>query len=259
MGSRFAAMEIARRFCGFTLLQMKSDNTLTAGDLIEAARRTQVSLDELAQSLLTDPGSQLFKIVCGSKITPPAAVRLLENTLNPKLKSMPSALNATLIGGVVEPATDLTSYRVELLRIGDGVAEHIDGNGKITALLATEPDVMKISESLGPGPRSRVLFERPPDEFTSKSVVLRAGEFLVISSDGLVRGHRQLVSEKLAELLGQDVLNAMRPDEADAALQVLQKACLSADELFKRDGTQRLFGDNVSLIIIRPETDGLSV
>jgi serine/threonine protein phosphatase PrpC len=250
MGSRLAATSIVRRFCELVLQHMNKDEMVSASDLIEAARKTQVSLDELTKTLLSEANSYVFDAVRGSGLQRSAAARVLENTLDPRVAAMPAALMATLIGGIVQRNNILGSYQVELLRIGDGTVEHIDGGGNVTSVLETDPDVLAISESLGPGPRSRALFEQP-HHLGTKTVMLGPGESLIISSDGLARGHQQLVSTKVSELLGAKFWETARPEEADAALQVLYKACHAADELFKQNTEEILFSDNVSLIIIR--------
>ena len=127
MGSRLAATSIVRRFCELVLQHMNKHEMVTGDDLIEAARKTQFSLDELTRTLLSETNSYIFEAVRGSGLKPAAATRVLENTLNPKVPAMPAALTATLIGGVAQPNESAGTYKVELLRIGDGTVEHIDG------------------------------------------------------------------------------------------------------------------------------------
>jgi hypothetical protein len=251
LGSRLAATSIVRRFCESVLQQMSKGEALTGGNLIEAARKTQVALEELVKTLLQDVNSYSFGAMLGSELTRKAATRVLENTLDPKIAAMPAALNATLIGGVAQPNRSAGVFQVELLRIGDGSVEHIDAQGKLTSVYDTDPAVMKISEALGPGPQSRALFAQPGSPLTTTTVHLGLGESLIISSDGLARGHEQPISEKLSELLGEQFWKKARPEEADAALQVLHRACGAADELFRQDAKESLFADNVSLIVIR--------
>jgi serine/threonine protein phosphatase PrpC len=247
LGSRFAATSIVQRFCEYVSRQFSKDEEVGGQELIYAARQTQASLEELARALLHEVKSASFESMLGTELTPKASVRVLQNTLNPKVAAMPSALNATLIGGVVQPREN-TVVRVALLRIGDGSVEHIDAHGKVSVVLATDPATMAISEAMGPGPPSRRLFEQT-HSLSATSVLLAPGDSLVISSDGLARGHDRPISTKLEELLGEPWRGECWR-EADAALQILHRACASADEESAR-GIQGLFADNVSLIVIR--------
>jgi serine/threonine protein phosphatase PrpC len=249
LGSRLAATLIVRRFCELVLRQLGKGEHVTGSDLIQAARETQVSLEELTKTLLHDANSRGFEVMLGHELTPKVATRVLENTLNPKVAAMPSALNATLIGGVAQPNGSPGGFQIELLRIGDGSVEHIDAKGDLTSVLDTDSSVMAISESLGPGPQSRALFEQ--GVLSTKTVMLGKGDSLIVSSDGLARGHELPISQKLSELLGEQFWQKARAEEPDAALQILHRACDSADELFRQDAKRNLFADNVSLIVIR--------
>jgi hypothetical protein len=166
------------------------------------------------------------------------------------VEAIPAALTATLIGGIVQFNRDTGIQQIELLRIGDGSVEHVDSVGKVTSILDTDPDELAISEGIGPGPRSRAIFEQP-DQLVAKTVMLGPRESLIVSSDGLARGHKQTVTSKVAELLGEEFWQTARVEEADAALRMLHKACSAADEIFRSDAKQSLFADNVSLIVIR--------
>jgi serine/threonine protein phosphatase PrpC len=254
LGSRLAATSIVRRFCELLLQQINNGEKLTGTDLIQAAQKTQIALEELTRDLLQDPNSPSFETMLGSELTRKVATRVLQNTLEPRVAAMPAALNATLIGGVVQPSGSSGSFQVELLRIGDGTVEHIGAQGQLTSILDTDPEVMKISEAMGPGPQSRALFEENSNPQRTSTVTLGPGESLLISSDGLTRGHAQSISKKLEELLGEAFWKKVQPEEADAALRILHRACSSADDLFLQDTKQSLFADNVSLILIRAES-----
>ncbi len=253
LGSRVAAASIVRRFCKLLLQQMNKAERLTGSDLIHAAQKTQVKLEELARTLLQDVDSHGFEAMLGSELTRKVATRVLQNTLEPRVAAMPAALNATLIGGVAQPNGSPGNFQVDLLRIGDGSVEHINAQGEITSVLDTDPEAMKISEALGPGPQSRALFDQASTPLRITTVTLGPGESLLVSSDGLQRGHTLQISTKLSELLGEEFWKKARAEEADAALRILHRACASADELFSQDATHSLFADNVSLILIRSE------
>lgn len=253
MGSRVAANSVVRRFCEFVIQQMKSNVAVSTSELIEAARRTQDSLDELAASLLERKDGYIFDVVRGDSLQSKTAVRILDATLRPKASSIPAALSATLIAGIAQPIPNEGSYAIDLLRVGDGSVEHISRDGEVCPVFETNPEVIAIAQALGPGPRSHALFDSQAEMIETNSVTLLAGESLVVSSDGLVRGHQQSVSGKVSELMGEEFWNTAQPKQADAALEILHKACSFADELFKKDSQQSLFADNVSLILIRCE------
>ncbi len=253
LGSRLAATSIVRRFCKQLLQQMNKAERLTGSDLIHAAEETQVKLEELARALLQDVDSHGFEAMLGSELTRKVATRVLQNTLEPRVAAMPAALNATLIGGVAQPNGSPGNFEVDLLRIGDGSVEHINAQGEITSVLDTDPETMKISEALGPGPQSRALFDKASTPPRITTVTLGPGEILLVSSDGLQRGHTLPISRKLSELLGEEFWKKARAEDADTALQILHRACSSADERFLQDAKQTLFADNVSLILIRSE------
>jgi Protein phosphatase 2C len=248
LGSRLAATSIVRGFCECVSQQISKEEEVTGSGLIDAARKTQTSLEGLARSLLQDVKSFSFESMLGSELKRTVAIRVLQNTLDPKVAAMPPALNATLIGGVVQAQGDL--LKIVLLRIGDGSVEHIDVHGNVTVIMATDPGTVAISEAMGPGPQSRALFEPPARRLSTACAMLASGESLIISSDGLARGHDQSITRKLQELLGEPFWKKARPDEADAALQILHRACVSADESCLH-GPEGLFADNVSMILIR--------
>jgi Protein phosphatase 2C len=249
MGSRVAANAIVRRFCEFALPQIGSGDP--AGVLVQAARQTQLSLDELAAALLETPNGYVFDAVRGSSLQSKAAIRILNNTLQPRASSIPAALHATLIAGIGQPSPEPGTYDIAVLRIGDGVVEHISSDGVVSAVLRTDPDVVEIAQALGPGPRSRELLETEDENLETCSIRLEPGEALIISSDGLVRGHQQSVTGKLSEILGPAFWKTTRTAGNETALDILRQACRSADELFEKDPQQSLFADNVSLILIR--------
>jgi serine/threonine protein phosphatase PrpC len=251
LGSRLAATWIVRRFCELVLQEMRKGESVTGSDLVRVAQKTQISLEELTKTLLHDVNSYGFEAMVGSELTRKVANRVLENTLEPKVAAMPAALNATLIGGIVQPNGSQGAFQVELLRIGDGTVEHIDAHGKVASVLGTDPNVMAITEALGPGPQSRALFDHSGSALSTTTVMLGPGESLIVSSDGLARGHELPISQKLSELLGEQFWKEARPEEPDAALQILDRACSMADALFGQDARQSLFADNVSLIVIR--------
>jgi hypothetical protein len=248
MGSRVAANSIVRRFCECAIRRISPHGFIGHEELVEAARETQQSLDWLADALLHGPNSYVFDMVRGS-MQEKAAERILENTVNPRSARLPAALSSTLIGGVVQ-AVGLGEYRAEVMRIGDGVIEQISSASEIASIAVTDPTVTKIREAVSPGPGAREILDNPEERVGIYSVMLRTGESLIVSSDGLTRGHTEPVSRKVAELL-------VRPfwmdsvNEPDAALKILRAVCRRADEAAQENPDQLLFPDNVSLIMIR--------
>jgi serine/threonine protein phosphatase PrpC len=250
MGSRVAANAIVRRFCEIALQQIPPGAPVQATDLVEAAKRTQATLDDMAASLLEHPQGYVFDAVRGSELQSRTATLILENTLHPRSSAIPAALTATLIAGIAQSSAEGT-FTIDLLRIGDGVVEHVEAGGQVSAVLETNPEVVAISQALGSGPRSRALFDNAGRSLETRTVTLQPGESLLISSDGLVRGHQQTVTAKLSELTGAAFWQTAQPTQPDAALAILHQACRAADELSETDPEQVLFADNVSLILIR--------
>jgi len=250
MGSRVAAHAIVRRFCEFALQGIRPNEPITGEDLIAAARRLQATLDELAETLLQRPFGYVFDAVRGQDLNNKTALRILNNTLNVRTSAIPAALTATLIAGVTRPIDD-GAYKVDLLRIGDGNVEQISRGGEVSTIVETDPDVVAVSQALGPGPRSRTLFDSPDAKLETRAVTLGRGESLIISSDGLARGHHQSITAKLSGLMAEDFWKTAPPTQVDAALKILHKASGLADELSSTDTGQFLFADNLSLILIR--------
>jgi hypothetical protein len=67
----------------------------------------------------------------------------------------------------------------------------------------------------------------------------------LVSSDGLTRGHQQMVAQTL-KLPGANLESQKRT----FALDLLQQTGLAADNEFDRDSASQLYGDNLSLILI---------
>ena len=249
MGSRVAANAIVRRFCEFVMPEMGANAPSSAGILVKAARQTQQSLDELATAMLEAPNGYVFDAVRGSSLQSKAATRILSNTMQPRTASIPAALTATLIAGIGQPsAEEPGAYDIDVLRIGDGVVEQISREGAVSALMQTDAEVVQIAQALGPGPASRAVLDAQEENLETCRLHLQPGEMLLISSDGLVRGHQQSITDKLSEILGPKFWTANTGNEN--ALDILRQACRFADDQYEKDPQQMLFADNVSLILI---------
>jgi len=246
LGSRAAAAAFVRRFCDFPPNTRRWAECLPKDSIYALSEW----MDEVLSQLLADPLSEDFKEVCGENFQRAAAIRLLDNTRTGHSLSMPAALTATLIGGIVRCTSDPARFEVDLLRVGDGLAERVTRDGTITPVLEMDPNETKISVAMGPGPLAREGLRRP-GAITGRTITLQEGEFLLISSDGLARGHQTSVAQQLKDLLGRDILSNFQPEDTASSLRILQAASERADELYeKTSGQTCLFGDNLSLIVI---------
>ena len=106
-------------------------------------------------------------------------------------------------------------------------------------LIATDPSTTEIDAFIGAGIRSRQVLER--EQVTAIHEVLRAEERLLISSDGLTRGHLNSVWNEIVELTG-DPRSRLEPDNDAVAAALLS-------DLAKAAGGG-LFEDNLSLIVM---------
>src|SRR5262249_11849947 len=162
------------------------------------------------------------------------------NTKTAEKDFLAPALETTLIGGFVEPA-GAGICRVAVICVGDGAIELVRSNGAVTQCLWTDPEVMAIGAAVGPGPRARQSLDSPA--VSLKEVNLESGERLLISSDGLARGHSQPVWQKMEELLPD--FSSMLYGKTQAAKEILSRLAGIAD---LQQGN--LFNDNLSLIIL---------
>lgn len=248
-GSRFSAEVIVRSFCFHVQRSIKSDTKSRSNSLKEAASATQIWLDNALAFLLANPLAPEWSDVRGpSNIADDVAIRLCENTINLTKRWLGPVLATTLVGGVVEPSADGERLEISAIRIGDGLIEHIESldqpNG-ISPILQMDGQVTEISASLCPGPLGQKAVANP--EIIHESIA--AGGTLVISSDGLTRGHSCSVSQKLRDIVGVPDLGLRREDKT-WALTILQKAARHADDSFNREEDQRLFNDNLSIIAL---------
>jgi hypothetical protein len=204
-------------------------------------------LDKTLLELLAAPNARAWDEVHGaSRLSREVARRLCQNTLEPKNRAWGPVMATTLLGGVVVTTHDAT--RVHLITIGDGVVE-LGGalaGAPPEQLLTTDPNETAISESLSPGPLGR----RTVAQLTANAAfTLPRTATLVVSSDGLARGHTSPVYTKLEELAVEDGFPALS-EERGATLRVLARCASFADAEHERDAAN-LFNDNLSLVLIR--------
>jgi hypothetical protein len=97
---------------------------------------------------------------------------------------------------------------------------------------------------MGPGPRSRQVLER--EQVFALNLILRAGDHLLVSSDGLARGHNNPVWREMVGLIGDPRARLARGNST-AAIDVLRQISLAAES--RHTGGSYL-DDNLSLILL---------
>lgn len=244
LGSRFAAAFAAYRFC-HALRDLERKTPWNCDSLTEAVRITQEGMDRLLDRLLADPvGAAMTDVMGTSRMQGRTAQAILENTRTAEKPSLPPALATTLIGGWIQPSSGAGQFTATFFCIGDGVVEKIAADGNVHPLIVTDPEQMAISASMAPGPLAR-------DHVRSGAVVphsieLHEGDHLLVSSDGLARGHSQAVWNKIQEMEG-DIRPRLQRGTQNAIADVLRDVSKRACEL---QNAGRLFDDNVSLIVV---------
>ena len=138
---------------------------------------------------------------------------------------------------LISPA-DSNGYQVHLVCVGDGLVEHRDNQGSITAVLAMDNQETAISATICPGPFGQESLRQA----ALRTCRLTSGDSLLISSDGLTRGHQQSVWMQL-----QGIGAFQDTDFEQMAWQILDHACCVADDRIEEP---RLFGDNLSLLLL---------
>lgn len=239
LGARLAAALAARAFVTRAAHSLNHTPHLAAAELLRAAAAyAQQQLEELLDQFRRAPHAPQFAALRGP-VQPEVAVRLLANTLT-RHKNWGPALATTLLGGVAVRQPQTASFQVHIAVSGDGAIEHFDAAQQSWRReLATDPALTALADALCPGPAGRAGLQAlrllPP-------VTLRPGDTLLLSSDGLARGHQETVSAILSQ-------HNCWPDgspQADFAWQVLARAAQTAD----RSESTTLFADNLSLLLL---------
>ena len=241
--SRDAAAIIAHRFCQ-EAVRLYVPTASMQEVLLEAARSTQQYLDNKLEKILADPtGAEATDLLRRSELGETTTWIVLSNTKSEEKDFLQPAMASTLIGGfLLRSATD-EQFNCTVLCLGDGAIELLTKEGTIDQKLITDPEVTQISQSLGPGPRSRVALEGENVMMIEFSIP--AGQWLLISSDGLARGHSNTIWEELTQVVGNPREVLARSGDT-GAIQLLSEAAKAA---FQR-GDQSLFSDNLSLIVV---------
>lgn len=246
IGGRPAAAVIVREFC-MALASLPTDNNTPEKILLCAAEKTQDRIEELFEAFSNDPGSAQFAELRGPHQLL-AIKRVLENTRNPKQSRIGPVLAATLLGGFLRYNKKQQCFEAHILRLGDGVIEHRNIKGEVTSYFHTDDEEMGISTVLCPGPLGKESLKRIE---IKNSIQIYPNDSLLISSDGLVRGHKLLVWKKLQEILGENKMRAIISSADDCkAYNLLKQLSDFSDKTAEETKNNYLFGDNLSLILL---------
>ncbi|MGE5341797.1 MAG: protein phosphatase 2C domain-containing protein [Candidatus Omnitrophota bacterium] len=242
MGARKAAAVTVQDFCENLTGQLDQVSRFEEKYLIASVKYVHQRLNYLLEKFKANAADSMYADIRGS-IQPDVAVRLCENTLNPTRRHWGPVFSTTLIGGVLWRHHE--KMEMHILRIGDGIAEHYKKStiDPIISYFDMDAEEMVITSSLCPGPLGKSSIEKaeflPPIEISP-------GDSLLISSDGLKRGHNQSVWEKLSEI--HPKFNNLY------AVDILRHMSNYADSNYnEKKGTEKLFNDNLSLILINIE------
>jgi hypothetical protein len=238
-GARYGAAATAFFFTACLADCLATSPDRSPALLLKAARMAHIALDSLLDALLAQWNDYDFAEVYAD-MGRDGAARILQNTRAPK-RDWPPALASTLIGGYLTPAGPSAAGHV--LRIGDGVVEKLSPPGRCASVLGMDSTVTEVSSYFGPGPIALGSLSAAQVE----PVTLDPGEWLLVSSDGLTRGHSNPVAVQLSNLIGPDFLRQLEPREG-AALTLLDRAAQAAD--LAHAANPALFGDNLSLLLI---------
>jgi hypothetical protein len=242
LGSRHAAALAVHRFCSEAARLYQCSGTDEAV-LVEAAHYTQRGLDDVLEDILADPSAPVPEFL-KSSMAEKTAFAVLGNTKTGEKDFLQPALATTLIGGFLQPGPDGREFHCTVLCVGDGAVERIGQDGAAFPLIATDPGKTEIGGFIGAGVRSRRMLER--EGVTVGHQVLRAGEHLLISSDGLARGHTNTVWDEIVELTGDPRSRLERGNDA-IAVGLLRDVAGAADARHEAGG---LLDDNLSLIVV---------
>jgi hypothetical protein len=212
--------------------------------LCTVARRTQQSLDEVLERVLVDPGGfEGSEMMRTSSFHVRTLEAVLRNTQTAEKSFLQPALASTLIGGFLLGAEAQSGHVGAVICVGDGAVEIIQKDGTVQQILSTDSAITAITASMGPGPLARNAMKS--SEIMTRPIALAAKDRLLISSDGLARGHKLLVSQEINKFSSEGLW--MQRDKPSAAFDLLDDLAATADRL--RDSNS-LFEDNLSLILL---------
>jgi hypothetical protein len=243
LGSRVAAARAAARFCSEMRAAWHTDLP-TPGMLIESARRLQKGMDLLLDRFLDDPDCpDLADLVRTSSLQSKTVEAVLANTRTAEKPFLQPALATTLIGGFVRHDRETGAFPGAVICIGDGAVERVAADGTVEPIFSTDPTVTEIFGSMGPGPLAQAAVEA--GSLAVYPFVLNKGDHLLVSSDGLARGHQQSIWTEINALLG-DIRPRLRSGDSGAVSDLLNDLARRAEA---NQGTEGLFDDNLSLIV----------
>jgi len=244
-GARFAALATSRLFCEHLASQLVRGE-VQCGQLILAVQSVQTWLDLYLAYLVAAPESgEWAKVRGSSKLAMDVVLQLSENTVNPRTTYWTPVFATTLIGGCVEHVGD--HLQVKLIRVGDGAVEKIERSGEVRQVMTMNSQDVKIADVIAPGPRHRLTLAGAE----CKNTTLVSGEVLLISSDGLMRGHDETLVSKITKLEQGGLGHFVSRDEPRAALDLLIRMATLANKLHVETGNdESYFGDNLSLVAV---------
>lgn len=244
VGSRFAAGMIVKLFCEDLANRSKADSPINEEALKEAARATHEWLNACLAYLTSNPTLPEWADLKGaSNLNMDVVLQLAENTTKPKNRFWAPLMASTLVGGWAERTPN--GARAGLIRIGDGIVEYSDRDGRVTPVFTMDATETEVTAVLGPGQASGAAISKA-DMRTSS---LAAGDTLFLASDGLVRGHGNGLVKELQAICPSKVMG-LKGALPNVAMDILRLAADHGDQAFLLDPEQKLFADNLSLIAL---------
>jgi Protein phosphatase 2C len=246
-GSRFAAWTAVQATVAHLMKHAPPDDGEAAmrAALREAADAARRVVGECLTHALANLDEDTWRIIRGAEPLPLSNARqFMENTLTRKMASIGPAFASTLVAGVVTEPHDGRPACADVIRVGDGAVEVWRGTDlSARSLFAVDHTETIISAAICPGP----VGEQSIGSAQFMRAELEPADDLIASSDGLTRGHSDLVTTTLRNTI-PDVFSKF--DQRCSSLDVLTSAAARADELHRRDAESRLFEDNLALVRI---------
>jgi protein phosphatase 2C-like protein len=246
-GSRFAAWTVVQAAVAHLVehAPLDGDETVMRAALREAADAARRIVGACLAHALANLDEDTWSVIRGAEPLPLSnARRFMENTLTRKIASIGPAFASTLVAGVVtEPRNGRPAW-ASVIRIGDGAVEVWRGaDMSARSLFAVDNAETVISAAICPGPVGEQSISSAQFERTD----LEPGDDLIASSDGLTRGHSDLIITNLRNTI-PDVFAKF--DQKRSVLDVLTAAAARADELHRQDPDSRFCEDNLALVRI---------
>ena len=246
-GSRFAAWTAVQAVVAHLVehAPLDGDETVMRAALRAAADAARRIVGECLAHALAKLDEDTWSLIRGEEPLPLSnARRFMENTLTRKIASIGPAFASTLVAGVVTEPRNGRPACASVIRIGDGAVEVWRGaDMSARSLFVVDNAETVISAAICPGP----VGEQSIGSAQFERADLEPGDDLIASSDGLTRGHSDLIITTLRNTI-PDVFSKF--DQKRSVLDVLTAAAARADELNRQDVDSRLFEDNLALVRI---------